>query len=116
MASVTFGSITVPVYQAESFGYTIRATESELLSGETHTQLSKNTVPFPKEFLCYTADYSIIESLAAKIGSIETLTVNTESFDYCYISGLDKIKEEIDGEGKYTFRIEFKKSDYYTLY
>jgi len=116
MTSVTFASLPVSVYQAESFGYTINATEAELLSGESHTQLSKNTRPFPREFLCYTEDFSEITNLAAKIGSIETLVINTESFDLCYISGLDKIKEVIDGEGKYTYRIEFSKTDYYTIY
>ena len=116
MTIVTFAGLPVSVYQAESYGYTIRATEKELLSGETHAQLSKNTVPFPREFLCYTEDKTEIENLAKKIGSTWTLVIDGESFDYCYISGLDKIKEQIDGAGKYTYRIEFSKTDYYTSY
>lgn len=108
---VTFDGSTVSAYQAKDVSYTIERVENTLMTGLRHVRLSNIAPTFPRAFDCYTASYSEISTLAAKIGSFGTLVIDGTSFSDCYISQLSNIKELIYGSGKYTYSITFGQTD-----
>lgn len=113
MITVTFAGHTVSAYQDSEINYTVDKKETVLVSGYTHVALSTITSSFPREFDCYTEDYSEITTLIGDIGTFGTLVISSTSYTNCYISSLGAIKEIIRGSGKYTYSIKFGRAGVY---
>lgn len=105
---VTFDSLPVSVIQEEEISTTWSLNETTLLSGKTYIQANSET-KFGRSFQCYTESYSEISSLLGKIGSAGTLIIDGTSYTNCYISPPFGYKEVIQGSGKYTYSIAFKR-------
>ena len=111
MIPVSFGGVTLGCYQAGDLSFDIVSKATTLLTGDTFVSLASSAPSFPRTFNCYTADYTEISQLQAKIGDFSTLIIDGVSYINCYISSFGNIHELILGSGKYTYEIKFGQAD-----
>jgi hypothetical protein len=113
MTTLSFCGVTIQCYQAGDYAYNIKSAETDLYSGETYANLSPVYSKFPLSFMCHTDLYSEIEAVEALIGTFGTLIIDGISYTDCYIFSFGNIKNLIDGTGKYSYSLTFKKADHH---
>lgn len=114
MSTVVFAGVTLKNWQTPKKTLTRATKETELCSELTHVARSSRVDEFPKKFQCYSESDSeqiIVEALINE--DYSTLTIDGIDYLNCYVYQISDVWEIREGNGKWTYEIEFRQADVY---
>lgn len=102
--TVTFDGITLQNPEPFEIDPQIITNDTVLLSGKHSGQLSSETA-ISLTLVCYTATYSDVSDLIAKIGTKADLIIDGTTYTKCYISSFPR---SLWAKGEWTYTVAFK--------